>query len=130
MPKRYYPVTSTVTDRDKKSILVLTKNIKLQEKLKGFIEKNLKKEIEQLPDNDGEPLYSGYELYKLPKKWMKINMPKQYTDEERKKMAETFAQRTEKAAARRAEKQAEKTASKPAKDTIADREKRERAKNN
>jgi len=57
-------------------------------------------------------------------------MPKQYTDEERKKMAETFAQRTEKAAARRAEKQAEKTASKPAKDTIADREKRERAKNN
>ena len=59
---------------------VYTHNERLRKRLASFAEKS----------NDCCLVRNGedYSEYTIPKKWLKINLPRQYSDEQRQKMAE------------------------------------------
>lgn len=77
---KYEKETVINFNEEESAALVYTHNERLRKKLATFAEKS----------NDCCLIRKGedYSEYKIPKKWLKINLPRQYSEEQRQKMAD------------------------------------------
>lgn len=77
---KYERETIILYNEEESTASVCTYNERLRNKLADFASKS--DECCLVKEGD------GYAEYTIPKSWVKINMPRQYSDEQRQKMAE------------------------------------------
>lgn len=77
---KYERETIILYNEEEMTASVCTHNERLKNKLADFASKS----DECCLTKEGD----GYVEYTIPKSWIKINMPRQYSDEQRQKMAE------------------------------------------
>lgn len=77
---KYERETLILFNEEESTAIVSTYNERLRNRLADFALKSdeccLRKQID------------GYSEYTIPKSWVKVNLPRQYSDEQREKMAE------------------------------------------
>lgn len=77
---KYEKETIILFNEEETEASIYTHNKRLLSRLAGFDEKSDDCYLEKSGD--------GFAEYKVPKTWIKINMPRQYSKEQRQKMAE------------------------------------------
>lgn len=77
---KYERETLILFNEEESTAIVSTYNERLRNRLADFATKS----DDCCLINKGD----GYEEYRIPKSWIKINLPRQYSEEQREKMAE------------------------------------------
>ena len=77
---KYERETIITFNEEESAALIYTSNAKLKNRLTKFADKTNECVIEEFTDD-------GFGKYKIPKNWIKINMPRQYSEKQRQEMA-------------------------------------------